>query len=218
MGIVLLVLMIIGGVTGTAAAVIALYKGRMAAAWFFGGLAAGTFLHVIGATIILVIVSVLPNKKLEAARQQYVERERRRLREQLRQERLKNEAFRQYTSDRLDTHDAALGLDTRTRDALPPAAQSAMRQLNSAGAPADVPGGGALPPANPSAAVWFYERQGAAKGPVSANDIRQLLHIGTIADVTLVWSQDLGQWTPARQVPVFRDVASRASAGRTPPA
>ena len=35
-----------------------------------------------------------------------------RLREQLRQERFKNETFRQFATERLDVHDDALGLDT----------------------------------------------------------------------------------------------------------
>ncbi|MFW6132877.1 MAG: DUF4339 domain-containing protein [Planctomycetota bacterium] len=203
MGFYLLFVLIVGGMTGTAAAVIASYKGRSSLAWFFGGCGAGFVLHVFGALVILVIVSVLPNKKLEAARLQYADRERRRLREQLRQERLKHEAFRQYTSERLDTHDDALGIDTRTRDALPPAAQAAMRQLTDEGHTPRDRSGGALPPANSYAPIWFYEMQGQATGPVSAEDIKQLLRRGEITTSTLVWSQDLGEWTPARDVPAF---------------
>ncbi len=50
-------------------------------------------------------------------KQQSMLNEQRRLREQLRQERLRNQSFQQYTAARLDVHDQALSLDTRSADA-----------------------------------------------------------------------------------------------------
>ncbi len=182
-----------GLLTGIIAAAIASSKGRSVVGWFFGGF----FLGLIG----VIVVAVLPNLTEQKARWEYSEQERRRLREQLRQERMKNEAFRQYTSERLDTHDSALSMDTRTRNALPEDTAAALHQLGS-----DRSG---LSPSralgmNPLAPVWFYENGGQSKGPVSAMDIRQLLDVGTITSDTLVWSQDLGDWTPLRAVPALQ--------------
>lgn len=191
---------IIRVVCAVGAGLIARYKGRSIVGWGF----AGFFLAIIG----IIIVAVLPNRKEELARRRYAEQERRRLREQLRQERLKNEAFRQYTMDRLDTHDHVLGMDTRTRDALPEGAQSALRQLGDSGqSPGSAGAEGMLPPPSPFAPVWFYESHGKAQGPVSAHDIRQMLGSSRITPLTLIWSQDLGEWTPLRDVAVFRHSA-----------
>jgi len=191
---------IIRVVCAIGAGLIARYKGRSIVGWGF----AGFFLAVIG----IIIVAVLPNRKEEAARRRYAEQERRRLREQLRQERLKNEAFRQYTMDRLDTHDQALGMDTRTRDALPAGTEAALRQLADGGqAPGAAGAGGMLPPPSPFAPVWFYEFHGQAKGPVSAHDIRRMLGSSRITPLTLIWSQDLGEWTPLREVAAFQHSA-----------
>ncbi|MBS3733696.1 MAG: DUF4339 domain-containing protein [Phycisphaerae bacterium] len=185
---------------GIGAAAIASHKGRSVVGWFFGGF----FLGVIG----IIIVAVLPNKTLEQQRLHHAERERRRLREQLRQERIKSEAFRRYTSERLDSHDDVLGIDTRTRDALPDGTVAEPHQLASDGPP-PVSNRNRIGPArlgpNPHAPIWFYERHGQATGPVSAQDIRQLLCGGSITDATLIWSQDLGEWTPAADVDAFKE-------------
>ncbi|MEX0716899.1 MAG: DUF4339 domain-containing protein [Planctomycetaceae bacterium] len=91
-------------ICGAIAAAIAHHKGRSAIGWFFMGF----FFSLIG----IVIVAVLPNVREEQERQRYLDRENRRLREQLNQERVKSESFRQYASQRLDTHDRHLGVDT----------------------------------------------------------------------------------------------------------
>lgn len=90
---------------GGIAAAIAHHKGRSPIGWFF----IGFFLALIG----VIIVAVLPNLKEEQERQKHLDRENRRLREQLNQERVKGESFRQFASQRLDTHDRHLGVDTR---------------------------------------------------------------------------------------------------------
>mgnify|MGYP006311808717 CR=1 FL=1 len=95
---------------GALAAAIAAGKGRSAVGWFFGGF----FLGLIG----VIVVAVLPNVKAQQEKEQHAEAERRRLREQLRQERMKNEAMRQNVSTRLDHHDRALGMDTRAESPL----------------------------------------------------------------------------------------------------
>ena len=69
----------------------------------------GFFLGLIG----LILVLVVSNLNEQRDKDLQVETEQRRLREQLRQERLKNEQFRQHAQIRLDTHDVALGMDTK---------------------------------------------------------------------------------------------------------
>jgi hypothetical protein len=90
---------------GIICAVIASSKGRTAIGWFF----IGFFFPILG----LILVCVLSN--LEDTRQKEVQmqNEQRRLREQLRQERMKNDQFRNHTQTRLDKHDDFLGMDTR---------------------------------------------------------------------------------------------------------
>jgi hypothetical protein len=98
---------------GAIAAAIAESKGRSAVGWFFGG-----FVFML---LGVIIVAVLPNLKEQKFKEEAIERENRRLREQLMQEQIKNEAFRQHTAARLDTHDGHLGIDTRSVvSALPP--------------------------------------------------------------------------------------------------
>ncbi len=183
-GAILIIQLVAGVVCGIIASVMAANKGRSAIGWFFGGL----FLGIIG----IVVVAVLPNPKAEAAYRERVEAENRRLREQVRQERMKSETFRDYSVRRLDVHDQALGIDTRA--ALPPA-EGAAPQLNW---PADA---AAPPPVDASAAFWYYEMNGEAKGPVSAADVRVFLNSAQISQETLVWCEGMPQWAALRTVP-----------------
>jgi len=172
---------------GAIAALIASKKGRNTVAWFFGGF----LIDVIG----IIIVACLPNLKQQHAHQLRTERERRRLREQLRQERLKSEAFRKYSAARLDTHDQALGIDSRSPQAALPGAEPASPYLT----------GGRAPPApNPPAALWYYEVSGDAKGPVPQTVVADMLRSGAIGPTTLLWTEGLAEWTPANQIETFR--------------
>src|SRR5215475_4178859 len=93
-------------VFGAIASAVASSKGRSTVGWFFGGF----FLTWIG----VVIVAVLPNLKEQKFKEEAIERENRRLREQLLQEQIKTEAFRRHASARLDAHDSHIGVDTRS--------------------------------------------------------------------------------------------------------
>lgn len=95
----------IGAIMGTIASVIAVKKNRSGVGWFFGGF----FLGIIG----IVIVALLKDPDEESKYKAYVENENRRLKEQLYQEKLKNETFRQHAMERLDKHDEQLGIDTK---------------------------------------------------------------------------------------------------------
>jgi len=176
-----IVQLIIGLICGGIAAAVASQKGRSPVAWFFGGF----FLGLIG----LVIVACLPNLKEQEAHRRRLESESRRLREQLRQERLKSEAYRQYSSGRLDAHDAALDMDTRSARALPgvePVGYLAEGTERPVVRDDDDDG-------------WYYEAEGATVGPVSAADIRMLLENGFISPETLLWREGLAEWLPLRK-------------------
>lgn len=107
---VLLIQLIVLTICGAIAAAIASNKDRSGIGWFFGGF----FLGIIG----IVIIAVLPNLKEQRSKEVALERENRRLREQISQEQVKGEAFRRHASERLDTHDVHLGLDTRATNPL----------------------------------------------------------------------------------------------------
>ena len=96
---------IIALILGVICAAIANSKGRSVIGWFFIG-----FLFGILGLIIVLVVGNFKDAMLKAID---MENEQRRLREQLRQERIKNDQFRKHTQGRLDTHDDALGLETR---------------------------------------------------------------------------------------------------------
>ena len=101
---------IIALIFGIICAAIANSKGRSVIGWFF----IGFFFHILG----LIIVLVVGNLKDARQKEMEMQTEQRRLREQLRQERIKNDQFRKHTQVRLDTHDNALGLETRSTPAL----------------------------------------------------------------------------------------------------
>ena len=105
-GIVIIIQLLFVVIIGVGCMLIAKSKGRNQVGWFFGGF----FLGLLG----LIIIACLPNLKEKAERDAQLDRENRRLREQLRQERIKADSFRQHTQTRLDTHDAQLGVDTRS--------------------------------------------------------------------------------------------------------
>jgi hypothetical protein len=129
-GEVVVVLVIIGLIFGAICAAIAAHKGRNPVAWFFVGLLLG-FLWFVFGIIGVIIIASLPNENETRRRDQYIQQENRRLREQLMQEQIKAEAFRRHTMTRLDTHDNQLGVDTRSIvSALPaPDGTYAMQEL-----------------------------------------------------------------------------------------
>jgi hypothetical protein len=181
----ILVLVLIRVVVGIASAAIANHKGRSVVGWFFGGF----FLEIIG----LIIVAVLPNLKQQQAEKQQAQREQRRLREQLRQERLKSEAYRDYSANRLDMHDDALGVDTRSPQALTGGAVAPPRLTQ-----------GPNPLIHAEETVsWYYAIKGERRGPVREDVIRQKLLKKELGPDTLVWNEDLIEWTPANETTNF---------------
>lgn len=211
----LIIMVVFGAIT----AAIASSKGRSPAGWFF----VGFFFTLFG----LIVACIASNVKERKARDEAMERENRRLREQLMQEQIKNEAFRQHAAARLDAHDDHIGVDTRSlttglpspdnpqaltspehlplpsteSDAWRSPLDSESRNLELSGAgPAFAASGGATngaPSGMQNQRQWYYEVQGSAQGPISDNELLSLAQRGIVVDSTLVWTQQLGNWKTA---------------------
>lgn len=177
----LLVWLGFGGIT----AAVARSKGRNAVGWFFIGLVAGC----IG----IIIVACLPNLNEERAKWDANEIEQRRLREQLRQEQLKNEAMRQHTAARLDQHDEKLGMDTRATS--PGLSLAPTTRPTLLGSPPAVPPPGYL------AENWYSNEDGGQQGPFTFTLLNSRARQGTLSPETLVWAQGMSDWQPAGTVP-----------------
>ncbi len=179
---VIAVVLVIRGIFAAICGAIANTKGRNVAGWA----AAGFFIDIIG----IIIVACLPNLKDQAARDRHIDEENRRLREQLRQERIKMEALRTHTAARLDAHDQHLGLDTRQLGEALPDGSTANAQL---------------PPGDPLSAleamggqlpIWYYGYAGVTNGPITADQLRGMLRDRSLTGATLVWAEHLGTCAP----------------------
>lgn len=177
----LLIGLVFGGITSAIAA----SKGRNAVGWFFLGF--------FFACISLIIILCLSNLKEEAAKWSANEIEQRRLREQLRQEQLKNEALRQHTAARLDLHDERLGMDTREVPAALPL--GGMRR------PAIADSSPATPPPGFPEEGWYSNENGGQQGPYTFALLCARARQGTITPDTLVWVEGMPEWSPAETVP-----------------
>lgn len=186
------VILIINAIVGGLCAAIASSKGRSAVGWFFIGFFFGL--------VALIIVLVLSNLKDERRRFEEISADRRRLKEQLRQERLKSESFRRYATERIDTHDRVLGVNTKTVPELAPGADGAVPALPRADLDPLVTA--------PGGSGWFYEKAGTPQGPVAQAQLASMLRSGEVSASTLVWTETMAEWTPAREVPEFRGASA----------
>lgn len=179
---------VVGLVGGVICAAIAASKGRNVVGWFFFGF----FIPLIG----IIVALVVSNRKEEAEYRASAQAERRRLKERLRQEQLKSEAFRRHAAHRLDAHDQVLRIDTRQTPGL------------EAGAVAPVLSEGAPPPLPPVASerAWHYALEGEPFGPVPESALRTMLAEAELDAGTLVWTEGQSGWLPARAVSAFQDV------------
>lgn len=164
-----------------AVAVIAYSRGRNPLGWFV----LGFFLGCVG----LVLVLVLPDLNELRRKEEADRREKERLREQLSQERMKNQAFRGHVSERLDQHDRALGVDTRS------------------GAPqAELP---PAPPSPPLSSIslpqtgWYLAAVGGQPdGPHDLQTVAARLRAGQWNAGTLVWHASMTDWKALRDTPL----------------
>jgi hypothetical protein len=146
---------------------------------------------------------------------------------------MKGEAFRQYSTSRLDAHDGALGVDTRSlgpmfgaaprgqlasdpaEDALSRLAADARlpveaRQAAPQQAGADGQGfqeSGEVDPEQ-SDGLWYFAHEGKSFGPVSTLMILGMLRDKNLSAASLLWSEGMIDWTPVREVPAFRNAVN----------
>lgn len=178
----IIIQLVVGLAFACVTSAVARSKGRNAVGWFFLGL--------VGGCLALIIVACLPNLNEEKAKWSANEVEQRRLREQLRQEQLKNEALRQHTAARLDQHDERLGMDTRS-------AAPGLTLDDSAKPPALLGGGETDPPPGLPAENWFTNEDGGQQGPFTWVLLKSRARQGTLSAETLVWAEGMPDWKPA---------------------
>ena len=190
--------LLIGGIIcGIICSRIANSKGRNGTAWFFLGIMFGVFA--------IIFISFLSNEREQYFYREHVARENRRLKEQLKQEQVKSEAFRGHVARRLDTHDHVLRVDTRQGPAIG-AANTAGLELedDSAFVQPCVPGPSkyVVPgrQAVAQAESWYYDGMGKQVGPISKDDLMALLGSRQIHWTTLVWRAGFPKWVQARDV------------------
>ncbi len=189
--------LVLGLIFGTLAALVAGGKGRSAVGWFFGGF----FLGLIG----LIIVLCLSNLKAQREKELAVAREQRRLREQLKQERIKNTSFQQHVHHRLDRHDSALGLDTRSTPALNEGEDGQPRRLEQ---PSPAASAGAPPPS--VGAAWHVAHRDGERGPFTRSEIIMQLRRGSLNGRTMLWRPGMEQWQPAQEISEFVEALADA--------
>ena len=167
----LIVCLIFGFIT----AAIASAKGRNAVGYFF----VGFFFPCFG----LILVLCLSNLNEEKARIQAQEIQNRRLKEQLRQEQMKLETLRQHATARLDRHDEALGMNSRSL--------GGDFADTEAIAPPSPPNPNQLTAEESDLVEWHYVVAGKPRGPVRQSDLLQELARGYITKKTLVWNPNM---------------------------
>ena len=65
--------------------------------------------------------------------------------------------------------------------------------------------------------MWYYQLEDQAQGPVSEQDIRNLIADGTISDSNLVWKEGMPEWKPVREADEFRRHAFASRPFSPPP-
>lgn len=206
---------------GLPTALVASARGRN----FLGWLVIGTIFPIFG----LILALVLPDVNDERLRRERADQDARRQREQLSLERTHREGIQQHVERRLDAHDRALGVDTRSvdtrgvdtrelgapthtpsaslaaatdRPASPPAATSTHTQTAAAGmglATFSKIGGLASVP-------WHLSDDHVQSREVSFDELARRYREGRTTDRSLVWTDGMKDW---RAVGEFHDLRSR---------
>jgi len=184
----LLINLVIMVVFGAICSAVAAGRGRSAVGWFFIGFVA----PCLG----IILVLVLPDLRLQEAKERQLLDENRRLREIVRKDRMVADDRHAVTDRRLGVHDVALGVDTGERAAeLPGAPPPAPPLPGSLGLP------GSLTDLD-----WMYAANGQPQGPVAFAVLRRLWHQQQITAQTLVWTQGMADWLPVQEVQRLRDL------------
>lgn len=64
---------------------------------------------------------------------------------------------------------------------------------------------------------WYYSEGGQRRGPVPAEQLKNLIAAGNVKPDTLVWKQGMAQWTPAGQVAELQQQEPPPLPGEPPP-
>ncbi len=177
----LLLMVVFGAIT----AAIASSKGRSALGWFF----VGFFFPCIG----LIVAIAMSNLREEEARRREMMEGQRRLREELKQERIKSGAAHAYTGRRLDLHDEALGMDTRQIAS----AHDEALQLEAGGPPMS----GLPQPSGFELTEWVVMFGTGASRPLSFSTLKDLYRSGDIKETALVRTIAMTEWRRVNEIP-----------------
>lgn len=181
-----------GIIFGIICAIVADSRGRSPLGWAI----IGYFLPCLGLFILLVI----PDLQVMERRDQQLNQENRRLREQIRRDRALADSRHSETLRRIDLHDEYLQVDTATPPALPMSMQDPYIEEDSDCELSeesykflDV--------------VWWYaDQEGTLQmGPTSFDTLKRLWHSGTIRPDTLVWCELLEDWFEVKDVCELRE-------------
>lgn len=177
-----LVAVLIYAVFGVIVSLIAKSRGRSPLGWFFIG--------ALAPCIGLILVLVLPDLKVQQERERRLADENRRLKEQLRKDRMVADQRHVEVQRRLGAHDVAIGIDTNP----------SVQELPGA---APRPEHAAAPPSGPDPRTveWWYVHGGARQGPVPFQQLRTLWDEGRIDGATRVWTAGMPQWTAVDTLP-----------------
>jgi len=180
---------------------IAVSRGRNGVAWFFIGFAS----FLIG----LVLVLCLPDLKKERAKHLAQLKKDKRLREQARQDRLKNDSFKEKTERRLDGHDRLLGVKGQSKLSIRSKNKTLQKKLKGSAennkTPPELPDN--ITKLNTEDATdsidWYYVAEEKQEGPVQKKQLVDMLTDGTLPPDTYVWCEELDDWTCANEVDVL---------------
>lgn len=181
---------------GGICAMIAHSKGRNAVGWFFCGLV----FHFIA----LIIIIALSDPKAERAVLNAQLELNRRLRNQGQRTRRKVDQLATHTLSRLDQHDRALGMDSRS---LAPPLDAKSARVMPPALPLARSGARPAPilPNRPrieeAPAIWFWNDGSEARlGPVTIHDLRLAVMRHRLLPQSLVWTDGMETWQEAGKV------------------
>jgi hypothetical protein len=178
--------LVIGCVFGGICAAIGTSRGRSGVGWFFLGFFFGC--------ISLIILLIIPDLKVQQEREQRLANENRRLREQLKKDRVVTDQRFADHERRLKVHDLSLGVDTA-----PPSHQMSGGSYGTL--PAPPPPAPTAPNFDYTTVEWHYAIDNNPVGPVSFENLKRLWVSGQITVDTLVWTNALSNWARIGDVP-----------------
>ncbi len=176
----ILIQVVIRVIFGAVCALIASNRGRSAVAWFL----IGALIACLG----LIILLVIPDLKLQEERERLIALEHRRLREQIRKNRMVSDQRHAEVGRRLGAHDRVLQLDTgeEAGDDLP------------VSLPPPLP---ANRPPDHRRSQWRYADGDRSSEPVDFARLQDLWRTAALTPDSLVWTEGLPEWWAIREVP-----------------